>query len=434
MAFSIISCKEPFLNGEISLPASKSISNRLLMIRALSGTDMHIEHLSDADDTLLLADLLARYSSISLLDCRNAGTALRFLTAYCSIQPGEHLLTGSERMKQRPVGILVEALRSLGASIDYDGCPGYPPLRITGKNLRGGDVTVDASVSSQYVSALLLIAPYLSGGLTITITGKQVSSPYVDMTIGMMEKFGVTVQRNGSALCVAPGVYRQEKPSAEGFGVEADWSSAAFWYEAAALSESAEIAIPGLYRESLQGDAIVTELFQPLGVKTLFQEDGILLIKEKGSGQWAVGRGQLAVGKGQSVVDLSDFPDLAPALIVSYAVLGIPTRFTGLEHLAIKESNRLQALVTESGKLHLEIRHPASGTIETTRNGLRPTDPAETGPVIIETYGDHRIAMAFAMVAAKSGKIWISNPGVVAKSYPGFWEEMEEVGFEVGKT
>jgi len=423
------------LAGRISLPSSKSISNRLLIIRALARSDFQFENLSKAEDTLLLQELLKQIESAQpnqhiSLNCCNAGTVMRFLVAYLAIQPGTWLLSGSERMQRRPIGILVEALRSLGAEIDYEGIAGYPPLRIIGRQLSGGEVTVDVSVSSQFVSALLLIAPLLPEGLTIRMVGDQVSFPYVDMTLRIMEEFGAVIKRNEELLLVKHGSYQAEARLTEKYTVEADWSSAAFWYEAAALAGSAELTLPGLHKNSLQGDAVLAELFRPLGVETVFESDGIRLI----SGKWAVGSGQLAVGSWQPAFDLAAYPDLAPSLIVTYAVLGIAARFTGLHHLKTKESDRLEALVKELGRLQIDIRHPAFGIIETDASQSIDPAPGAYPQEIIKTYSDHRIAMAFALLAIRTGTIRISDPAVVAKSYPGFWEEMGRLGFEVSET
>jgi len=370
---------------------------------------------------------------------------MRFLTAYVATQPGRWLLSGSNRMHKRPIGILVEALRSLGASIHYVGTPGYPPLEITGKPLRGGEVRMDASVSSQFVSALLMIAPNLPEDLTIRVIGDRVSFPYVEMTIRIMEEFGAIVERKGESLIVKPGRYRPETIATNSYVVEADWSSAAFWYEAAALAGSAEITLYGLQKNSIQGDAVLAELFRPLGVETVFEEIGVKLT----SGQLAVGSWQSSDRSAQpsinsprpssfvsrpSSFDLSSFPDLAPPLIVACAVLGIPARFSGLHHLKIKESDRLESLIKELKRLRIPIRHPASGIIETAAYQSLVSISADAPTVTIETYDDHRIAMAFALLAIRTGVIRISDPSVVSKSYPSFWEEMRRIGFEICET
>ena len=474
MAVYTITKENQTLTGHISLPASKSISNRLLIIRALCSTDIQLENLSMAEDTLLMQELLQQIQDVSTvsphpLDTRNAGTVMRFLTAYLTTKPGIWLLHGSDRMHKRPVGILVEALRSLGAAIDYAGLPGYPPLRITGKQLQGGEVTVDVSVSSQFVSALLMIAPCLPAGLTIRMIGEQVSFPYVEMTRRLMEEFGAVVERQTDSLIVKHGHYRTEMIHPSGYQVESDWSAAAFWYEAAALSDSAEIRLPGLRKDSLQGDAVVAEIFKHLGVETIYEKEGVLLTRQKAQGK----RHKSAVGRWQSKktvphsslliphspsslvprpsslvprpsslvlrpsslvlrpssLDLSAHPDLVPPLIVTYAALGIPSRFSGLQHLKIKESDRLKALQQELHRLGFTLRIPEPGIIETV-SGKPAVSPA-ISPVIVETYSDHRIAMAFALLALKTGIIRIANPSVVSKSYPGFWKEMKRIGFEI---
>jgi len=458
------------LSGSIGLPASKSISNRLLILNALSRQAIPVENLSEADDTRLLRDLLAKAEATHpnppgdpdaphglstdetgrtpvVLDCRNAGTVLRFLTAFLARRPGTWLLTGSGRMKQRPVGVLVEALRNLGASIEYRGGAGYPPLLISGRDLRGGEVVMDGSVSSQFLSALLMIGPLLPGGLTIRITGRPVSRPYVEMTAGVMKQLGAGVTHHGNLLVAAPGEYHPEELGPGGFHVEADWSSAAFCYEAAALAGNAEILLPGLHFHSLQGDAALAELFRPFGVETTFEEEGVSV----SSGQLAIGSWQSAVGSGQSAfrpssisrplvrrsagppVRLSACPDLAPALIVTYAALGIAARFTGLHHLATKESDRLRALQKELKRIGRPVRVRAPGIIETLNEAPLTTLPKGSDPVCINTYGDHRIAMAFAPLALMTGAICIDEPGVVSKSYPGFWEDLKRMGFRIEK-
>ncbi|MFH1296761.1 MAG: 3-phosphoshikimate 1-carboxyvinyltransferase [Bacteroidota bacterium] len=448
------------LTGCISLPASKSISNRLLIILALSDNGIRLENLSTAEDTLLLQKLLQQTQAVQQLpvsphslDTRNAGTVMRFLTAYLSTRPGTWLLHGSERMHKRPVSILVEALRIMGATIDYAGTPGYPPLRITGGSLKGGEVKVDVSVSSQFVSALLMIAPCLPQGLTIRMIGEQVSFPYVEMTIRLMEEFGAVVERQADSLVVKPGNYRPETIPSGGYKVEEDWSAASFWYEAAALVSQAEIRLSGLHRNSLQGDAVVAKIFRQLGVETVYEEEGVLLTKHEAQGT----RHKSAVGNWQpentiphaslliphspssfvprpSSFDLSAHPDLAPPLIVTCSALGIPALFSGLHHLQIKESDRLQALETELMRLKRPVRHPASGIFETLQTDPLSPLPSDASPVTIETYSDHRMAMAFAPLALKTGTIRIANPSVVSKSYPGFWEEMKRAGFEIRGT
>ncbi|MBE0647203.1 MAG: 3-phosphoshikimate 1-carboxyvinyltransferase [Bacteroidales bacterium] len=429
------------LAGTIALPSSKSISNRVLLIRTLSPIPFEVENLSEADDTMLMQQLLNQIETATppvSIDCRNAGTVMRFLTAYLSLKPGSWLLTGSTRMQQRPIGILVEALRSLGASIEYEGTPGYPPLRISGKELKGGAVTVDVSISSQFVSALLMIAPLLPEGLTISMTGEQVSSPYVEMTTGIMKEFGIVTERKEESIMVHPGRYTAKRLTGGRYSVEADWSSAAFWYEAAALSGSANITLPGLRKNSLQGDSVLAKLFRPLGVETTFEGEGVKLICEQSAcrnTKYEI-RNSVPASIQESpfaAMDLKAFPDLALPLIVSYAALGIPARFTGLHHLKVKESDRLHAIVTELERCHISIGNPASGIIETAAYPLPGSSLSSALPVTIETYGDHRIAMAFALLAIKTGTIRMSDPSVVSKSYPGFWEEMRRLGFEIAK-
>jgi 3-phosphoshikimate 1-carboxyvinyltransferase len=292
----------------------------------------------------------------------------------------------------------------------------------------------------------------MPSGLTVHLVGDQVSYPYVDMTIRIMEEFGIVVGRVGASLVVHPGQYLPAKLKTNSYTVEADWSSAAFWYEAAALANCAELTLPGLHEESLQGDAILPELFKPIGVETIFGQEGAVLVKTQGTGHGAhMAAGSLQkndrkstagdrLGQAEPIelvenhIDLGAYPDLAPSLIVTYAALGIAARFTGLHHLKIKESDRLQSLITELRRLNVFIRHPASGIIETDASQSIELTPGNCPPVTIETYSDHRIAMAFALLSTRTGSIRISDPAVVAKSYPGFWKELERLGFEICET
>ncbi|HTX88180.1 MAG TPA: 3-phosphoshikimate 1-carboxyvinyltransferase [Bacteroidales bacterium] len=406
------------LTGSLQLPYSKSISNRLLIIRALSGLDFPIHHLSDAGDTILLTRLLeviARNTGghrMVELDTGNAGTAMRFLTALLSLTPGKWILTGSDRMKERPVGILVDALKPLGAHIEYLADLGYPPLMIKGNNLKGGEVIIDPGISSQFVSALLLIAPVIPGGLGLFLRGPAVSFPYVDMTIRLLHDFGVQVTRDKNRIQVTEG-----KIIPGEYTVETDWSSAAFWYEAVALSEEAELLLTGLRQDSLQGDSIVARLFRELGVNTEYLPDGVRLTKSGGTAE-------------NFTFNFSDYPDIAPAVIASCAFLGIHGRFEGLKNLKIKESDRLISLKNEFVKAGLSLEADISSEhirmIEIPRQEVHPRPGIE-----FETYGDHRIAMTMAPLALRLGEITIREPEVVTKSYPGYWEDMKRVGFEV---
>lgn len=389
------------LRGTAALPASKSICNRALLLARLAGGGWTVENPSDCDDTRALVRGLA--TTGGTVDVGAAGTAMRFLTVWLCTQPGRHVITGSPRMLERPIGILVDALRRLGARVTYAGREGYPPLCIEGGALRGGALDVAASVSSQYISALLMVAPTLPGGLRLHLTGEVASRPYIDMTLALMRRFGADARwTDERTIVVAPVPYA----AAGRFGVEADWSAASYWYEAMALTPDAgaKVWLPGLAADSLQGDAVVSRLFGPLGVATRFGEGGVELTKA----QPAAGRVD---------IDFTACPDLAQTLTVTCAMLGRPFRFTGLASLKIKETDRMEALRRELAKLGVALTEEGGHTL--LWDGRR--GEAATLPVI-HTYDDHRMAMAFAP-AALCIPLAVERPEVVAKSYPGYWAD-----------
>jgi 3-phosphoshikimate 1-carboxyvinyltransferase len=411
---------------EVLLPSSKSVSNRLLIMQALAQRDFKIQDLSAAEDTLLLEKLLLKIylgrkrKDAVKIDCRDAGTVFRFLTPFLAVRPGKWILTGTERMKQRPIGPLADALRDMGASIEYMGKPGFPPLRIKGKNLRGSEVTLDAGVSSQFISALMMVAPYI-GGLTIRLQGEIVSEPYLSMTASLMRRCGAEISRAGHVIRISEGKY-----SCRNIRVEADWSSASFWFMAAALSRGSEIELGGLLKNSVQGDSVLPELFAPFGVKTTSRAGRKFLLKSGlKSPVLAPGLNTLGV---QGSIGLKDHPDLALPLIATTAALGLGGWFHGLKSLAIKESDRLNALATELGKLGCRMDEPDE---EGAEFGLRPSTLAVSPGTVIQTYGDHRMAMTFAMLSLATGSIIVENPDAVAKSYPGFWNDLKAAGFRV---
>ncbi|MBC8487625.1 MAG: 3-phosphoshikimate 1-carboxyvinyltransferase [Bacteroidetes bacterium] len=401
------------LKGEISLPSSKSISNRVLIIRALSKKNFNIRNLSRADDTKLMQSLLDKIeyqkniSEAVELNCENAGTVMRFLTAYLSNKPGKWLLTGTERMKQRPIGILADVLRQIGVNINYVEKKGYPPILIEGSELTGGKIEIDAGVSSQFITALLLIAPALSGGLEITLINKISSLSYIEMTIKLMEYFGIKINHSGNAIAVKQQEYREAD-----FNVEPDWTSASYWYEMAAFADEVDLTITGLKKESLQGDSVLPEIFKKLGVRTEFLNEGIRLYKDN-------------IPSDFFEYDFTNFPDLAQSVIVTCAGLNISGKFTGLESLCIKETDRLTALQTELKKIGINTKITSNSEL-ITLNSKQQTVNSKP----INTYGDHRMAMAFAPLALLSGSIQIENPEVVSKSYPGFWEDLKKFGFK----
>ena len=414
----VISNPDKILKGSIQLPASKSISNRLLLIRAISGKDFIINNLSDADDTVLLQKLLSTIlqrtdrKKVVELDTANAGTVMRFLTSYLSMMPGKWVLTGSDRMKQRPIGILTDALKQLGASIDFLAKPGYPPLLIGGGGLHGRELTIDSGVSSQFTTALLLVAPNLPDGLILHLKGRTVSSPYVELTIRLMQLFGLKVKLGKTRIHVKPGIYDPHE-----FTVESDWSAAAFWYEAAVFANDVDLELQGLSLDSLQGDSILPVIYQNFGISTEFTDHGIHLTKrqKKIDGFY---------------FDFTDFPDIAQAVIATCAGIGIRGRFEGVQSLQIKETDRLRAMKNEVEKLGIHVAFSGDGDIITALE-IKPTKPAFPNGLTFETYGDHRTAMSLAPFALKTEMVKILNPDVVVKSYPRFWEHLKNTGFEV---
>lgn len=400
-----------YVKGKVILPSSKSICNRVLVINALSGNrGMLPENVSDCDDTRVMIKWLDGCDET--VDVGAAGTAMRFSTALLAVSEGYRVITGSERMKQRPIALLVDALRGLGAEIEYVGNEGYPPLRIKGNpTMKGGCVSLSGGVSSQYISALLMIAPMMEEGLTLTLTGDVVSRPYIDMTIGLMRDFGAKVMwMDDNVVRVEPRVY-----SKRDFFVESDWSACSYWYEMVALGDG-DVLLPGLFKDSFQGDSRVAELFSMLGVATEYVEG-----EGMGACVHIYRTGDVC---GRLDLDLVEQPDLAQTLVVCCCMMGVPFRFTGLQSLKIKETDRINALRTEMRKLGYVVGEDNDSVLYW--NGERCE--ADTEPVI-DTYDDHRMAMAFAPCALKLGEIRINDPHVVSKSYPGYWEDLRSVGF-----
>ncbi|CDF14150.1 MULTISPECIES: 3-phosphoshikimate 1-carboxyvinyltransferase [Phocaeicola] len=393
------------IHTTIQLPSSKSISNRALIINALGNGTHHPENLSDCDDTRVM--IRALNDDKETIDIMAAGTAMRFLTAYLSVTPGTRIITGTERMQQRPIQVLVNALRELGADIEYVANDGFPPLRITGRELRKDTISLPGNVSSQYISALLMIAPVLTNGLTIRLTGDIISRPYINLTLQLMNDFGVRAEwTDDHRLKVEPQAYHSIP-----FYVESDWSAASYWYQIVALSKEAEVTLPGLFKDSYQGDSQVAGIFRSLGVETIYKDKAVILKKN-----------------GKSVERLDyDFinqPDLAQTFVVTCALLNIPFRFSGLQSLKIKETDRMAALITEMRKLGY-ILHETDGSV-LSWEGERCT--TEEHPAI-DTYEDHRMAMAFAPTCLALPEILINNPQVVSKSYPRYWEDLRQAGF-----
>lgn len=395
------------VKATIQLPASKSISNRALIIHALSqGTSMP-SNLSDCDDTQVMMKALARQHE--LVDIKAAGTAMRFLTAYFSATPGTHTITGTQRMQQRPIQILVNALRELGAKIEYKNNEGFPPLGICGTELTGNELTLEGNVSSQYISALLMIGPLLNNGLLLHLTGKVISRPYIDLTLRLMRDFGASATwTSENSILVEPQPYRNIS-----FTVESDWSAASYWYQIAALAPEAEINLTGLFEHSYQGDSRGAEVFARLGVQTLFTGKDVLLKKS----------GALPERMDEDFIDI---PDLAQTFVVTCALLNIPFRFSGLQSLKIKETDRITALKEELKKLGYILRDENDSIL--IWDGERCIPQSQP---LIRTYEDHRMALAFAPAAFRFSGICIDEPQVVSKSYPGYWKDLQRAGFSI---
>lgn len=392
----------------VKLPLSKSESNRALIISALTRGGQRPSQLAECDDTDAMLAALDRTSGP--VNIGAAGTAMRFLTAYYACTPGVDVtLDGSERMRRRPIGELVDALRALGADIDYCGADGFPPLHIKGRMLEGGEVTIPASVSSQFISALLMVGPTMEHGLRLRLSGRIISRPYIYMTLEMMEKAGVRGDFNEDEqlITVPNGLYTPTLPP-----VEADWSAASYWFEIAAISTD-PVTLKGLHKKSMQGDAAVARLFKVTGLESRWEGDGDLslcLTPDAGA---------------RLELDLMDTPDLTQTLAVTCCLLGLPFIFTGLESLKIKETDRLAALQMELSKLGfiLEVQDP--GVL--IWRGARFDSGEETEP--IATYQDHRMAMAFAPAALFFPGLQINDCEVVSKSYPRFWKDLAAAGF-----
>ena len=391
----------------VSLPASKSICNRALIINTLTQDCLPLKNLSDCDDTQVMQTALSALQPV--IDIKAAGTAMRFLSAFLAVSEGTHIITGTQRMQQRPIGILVNALRSLGADITYIGKEGFPPLRITGKNLPNKEVTLSGSVSSQYISALLMIGPTLANGLTLTLTDEIISRPYIDLTLKLMSDFGAKVKWiNDHQLKVEPHPYC---PTA--YTIENDWSAASYWYEICALSDDAIIQLPGLFPNSPQGDSIVAELFSVLGVESRIEKQVLTLHKT-------------AKKANRLEYNFINQPDLAQTFVVTCALLNIPFHFNGLQSLKIKETDRITALIKEMKKLGYVLTETNGCSLSW--NGERCTPDANP---CITTYEDHRMAMAFAPACFIYKNLQVNDPDVVNKSYPQYWQHLINAGFHI---
>jgi 3-phosphoshikimate 1-carboxyvinyltransferase len=416
----ILTAKSKSIKGTIHLTGSKSECNRALIIEALSAGKVKVENISDAADAVTLAGILrseVRDQNLNKSEIENpkseinigpAGTAMRFLTAYFTLQDKEVMLTGSERMKQRPIGILVNALRDLGAEIEYVENDGYPPLKINGNlNQVTSKITIKGGISSQYITALLLVAARLPLGLELHIEGELTSRPYVEMTLAMLQSAGIQHTWTDNVIAIS----KQEFITTS-IHVEPDWSAASYWYAIAALADEADLFLPGLTQYSLQGDSVITEIMANFGITSQFKNGGVYLQKEVKPIQ-------------RKIFDLKECPDLAQTIIVVCAALGHEATFTGLETLKIKETDRIKALQNELAKIGVKL-------IE--KGQVYKLDCSEKHipqHIFVNTYEDHRMAMAFAPLALLIPQVEIEDAQVVEKSYPAFWTDLEKVGFEV---
>ena len=403
------------LKGSVVLPGSKSESNRALMIAAYGGFPLQVANLSDAHDTILLQQLLqqinkANADDVVVVDCQDAGTAARFLLTYLACRKGQWLLTGSERMQQRPMKPLVDALVHLGADIEYQGERGFLPLKVNGHPLAGGEVTVDASQSSQFVSSLLLASPCWEKGLQLRMEANPASLPYIGMSLAMMRHFGASVRQEKGAIMV------DTKPFQSAFfEVEADWSAASYWYELAAIAEDCKLLLKGLKKESLQGDRAAVKAFEALGVNTCFTSEGVWLSKS----QTDMHEVSLPM-----VFDLKDTPDLFPAIFVACVALGYDAVFHGIRNLELKESNRVVSIDTELRKIYTYNNIIDNNSIVIT-NIRKLDNNIYNNDILINTYNDHRIAMAMAPLTFLFPGLIIDRPEVVEKSYPNYWTEFQ---------
>ncbi|MFA6085814.1 3-phosphoshikimate 1-carboxyvinyltransferase [Mucilaginibacter sp.] len=423
----ILTKKSKTVNGTVQLTGSKSECNRALVIEAISNSKVKVENISDAADTVTLAGILRKSAvnskqlamaditpspleraGVRLINIGPAGTAMRFLTAYYAIGNQEVILTGSERMKQRPIGILVDALRSLGAHIEFEEKEGYPPVKLKGSfEQQTRKISIKGNISSQYITALLLIAAQLPFGLELHIEGELTSRPYVEMTLAMLRQANIQHSWEGNVISIP-----HQEFATTSLHIEPDWSAASYWYAIAALSDEAELFLPGLTSYSLQGDSVITELMANFGITSQFKDGGVHLTKEPKP-------------IFRKIFDLKECPDLAQTLIVVCAALGHDASFTGLETLKIKETDRILALQTELAKMGVKL-------IE--KGQVYKLDCSEKQipqRMFVSTYDDHRMAMAFAPLAILIPELEIEDADVVEKSYPAFWKDLESVGFEV---
>jgi 3-phosphoshikimate 1-carboxyvinyltransferase len=413
-----IEAPHTFINTVITIAGSKSISNRLLMIKQMLEPKLLVSNLSNSEDTLLLHEALKRITNkdSAIIDVNHAGTDLRFLTAYLAITEGEWILTGSSRLKERPIQELVNALKLLGADITYTEKENFPPLRIKGKKLRGGQVEINAGISSQFISALLLIAPAFEKGLTLKLKGKVVSRPYITMTLSLLREIGVQITESPENIHVFP---YQSKSQHQHLTIESDWSSASYYFSICALAKNAHIELKQFKKEGLQADSVLPNIYKDLGVKTEFLNNSLLL-------------SSIPTQIKEFNFDCSACPDIAQTIAVTCFGLGIDCTLRGLSTLKLKETDRLLALKTELEKFGAVVEI-GSDCLEIKTRNIKPGTSNQKLPSI-ETYHDHRMAMSFVPLALKFEKLRIMDPSVVNKSYPSFWEDLKSLGFNVNLT
>lgn len=410
--------KSSLINGQVNLSGSKSISNRVLIIRALGQLKFETQNLSESDDTKHLQLALENIqnsstNNIQTINVGHAGTDMRFLTALLAITNGDVFLTGSERLQQRPIAPLVDALQQLGADVKYQNKQGYPPLQIKGKELMGGKLSIASNISSQFISALLLIAPYLKNGLKLELNNERVSVPYIKMTIATMQRFGAEVFWNNNTINVKAIPYVFKMPV---FNIEGDWSSASYYYSLIALSDiGTGLTLTALEKNSLQADALCATIYEHFGVDTIFEIGQISIIKKREHKHTKL------------IVDFLNCPDIAQTVACTCLGLNISFDFTGLQTLKVKETDRITALQQEFLKFNK--------TVLATENRLLfdadKNPESSKDPIIIDTYNDHRMAMAFAPLCLVYKTIQINNAEVVSKSYPNFWEDLVQIGIAI---
>lgn len=406
-ALQLSALPSTLLSGSLQLPGAKSISNRLLVMRALAGTQTELPGLSTAGDTRLMLAALQNKTPDKFAG--PAGTVMRFLLPYLCLQSGEFVLSGSDRAHERPIAPLVTALKTLGAEIDYLGTEGHPPLRIRGKGMQGGVLEISAHISSQFISALLLVAPYLPQGLQLQLAGKVVSQPYIQQTIQLMQAWGAHIRWQAGSIKVAAQPY--EAPSR--FLVEPDWSSAAYWLAFAALLPKTRLVLTGLPLNTEQADQQAVSWFAALGC----------LVEETNKGLLLTHHGETGVE--QDLYNGENCPDLMPTLIVLCALKGHLARFEGLASLRLKESDRIEALLVNLEAAGAKVR--VAGDVLQLERGIA----AGSAVVNIRCFNDHRMAMAFSLLAAAGKTVIFDQPEVVQKSYPDFWEHLNSFGFEL---